>query len=954
MDFKLSTVDLLHLIAKRKRRVFLAVFFTSLIFSLYALMRPVHYLAEGSFREKGKSNSSFDNRAAMVLIGGNQRDAEGEPIFKSRKVVSAVVRKLGLQATVDPRRGQPGPLALLLYNLYLEWAHFMEADEPLFEDPVYPFKIADLDYPHDARKAFSLIYKDGEVQLKDRSSGAKYVGKVGLPIQGEDFKVTIVPTHAEAGKIYTLSFAPFTRTLKDVTRGLKVQADKNDKSLIKLSYVSLDRFLARDVVAVLMDAYLDYLEQEQRVIHERQIAYLENRQADSFAALKKKMELHAHEVAKDALKSGFIGSDKAIQFFAAHQEQLQAKKEQADLLIKGLRDVVHQDAVPIDRLVGAWELPHLNAQVQHLGELKSLRDSLSLTLWDPQVEIDTDQFAHRVKEWEELQHDSLEIDKLIVALDEKGIVNPPDGLHGKIHFFINFWQEELNKSLHAFNEGSKENFYPLFNDWAKKKESFKSLLHNLKHFIDVQSSAVQEELVHSKEIEEEFKGIDLQISQDLFKRYLTQLEELQAQERHLAFLKEQIKQEEFAISSLSSIMQDPIANDLVNRAAALELAIRDPKNRSEKEQARMHDELNLERNFLSMHLEQTLELNKIKQSLMQEKFTSLQRATLGFLHRQISFLEHQIKDLIQSKITSLEQERELYQEQIQNLGDQLATYPEKWVRDELLKQAMQIQQMQAQEITRIVENKNITSNLELIQSSPLDEAFPPPLPLMPMTPLYAFLGGFLGFLLGICSILAQFLFKGIPLTPGNVELQNQKVLGRLQEPERSFNAFLDSDLETFRAILIQMRHSLLIAGSNTSWAKTFATYARQTGQKVLFIDLDFNTSYDPEGLCQYLKGGPNPRILSDTVSFSGTTRSYLELLCQKKFSTWLSQVKGDYDLIVASIACPPYSATVVHLSQFFEHTILVVQDEKMEQLKSIFKEKRWNFIFASHAKENSH
>jgi hypothetical protein len=543
----------------------------------------------------------------------------------------------------------------------------------------------------------------------------------------------------------------------------------------------------------------------------------------------------------------------------------------------------------------------------------------------------------RVQQWEDLQAEGEAIDKLIVLLEERGQVESSDLFQGKTKFFINFWQEQLSKSLMAFQEGSKDNYYLLFNNFCHKKESFKNTLLNLKNFIDVQATTLQEELVHSKEMGEEFKGIDLTLSQDLFKRYMTQLEELQAQERHLDFLQEQIKEESFAMSSLSSILQDTLAQEIVQRAASLEMAIRDPKNRSEKEHQRMRDELSLERGFLGMHLEQTLELNRIKQNLLQEKFTTLQRATLGFLHRQIAFIEHQVKDLVHSKIESLEQQRDLYQEQIQNLGDQLASYPEKWVRDELLKQAMQLQQMQAQEMTRFVENKNITSNLELVQSSPLDSSFAPPLPIVPMVPLFAFLGGFLGLIAGISSILLGVARHGIPATQRNLELQGQKVLGSLLDPHREIATFLDCDLETFRTLFIHLEKSMLIAGSQAAWSKRFSEYLRQTGQRVLFIDLHTHSPYSPEGLYHYLKTGEKPTIIQDSLSFGGTTRSHLELLAQPRFHELLKNYEKEFDVVVMGISASPCCPTVTYLSRLFKVSIFCIHTETLEKLKELFK-----------------
>ena len=177
----------------------------------------------------------------------------------------------------------------------------------------------------------------------------------------------------------------------------------------------------------------------------------------------------------------------------------------------------------------------------------------------------------------------------------------------------------------------------------------------------VQKQKILEENADLQNVSD-FSGIKLETAQELLSGYARERDNLQAHLRELVFLRDQIFQPDFEISSLGGVFHDSVTADLIQKAGAIALQLKDSDNRSEREQSRLQEALQTQKNFLSQYLLQTIELKKLKAKLLDDKIGSLRSTTSGLLQSE--------KELLAEKLTELNQ----------NMGE----LPEKWRREALL------------------------------------------------------------------------------------------------------------------------------------------------------------------------------------------------------------------------------------------------------------------------------
>jgi len=225
--------------------------------------------------------------------------------------------------------------------------------------------------------------------------------------------------------------------------------------------------------------------------------------------------------------------------------------------------------------------------------------------------------------------------------------------------------------------------------------------------------------------------------------------------RQNLFFIRQIEDSHFEITSLSAELTDPISIEMIQKASQLVLNLRDSNNQSLREQERLKEELHLERTFLMLHLQQIVQLMERNKQLVDEKIFALQNVALELIDQRISLLEKNLQEDLQLRLHSLQQEKILIERQLGNIHAEMAQLPQKWVSEQLLKQEVETNHLIFEEIAKLVETKNISHNLEVMQSAPLDLSLSPVHPLPPHAMLWGSLGFLMGGCLGACFVLAR-------------------------------------------------------------------------------------------------------------------------------------------------------------------------------------------------------
>lgn len=420
--------------------------------------------------------------------------------------------------------------------------------------------------------------------------------------------------------------------------------------------------------------------------------------------------------------------------------------------------------------------------------------------------------------------------------------------------------------------------------------------------------------------------IGLETSKELYADYSKELVKLESSIRQYNFFIQQMGDTSFEITSLSSVAQDAVIDKIIEKASELILRLHDQSNQSIRDQERVKEELSLQKSFLLMHLQQTVQLMELDKQLIQEKLYALQNV----------------------RLENLRQERILINEHLKHINNEMVSLPQKWIAEQMIEQEVETNQLIVAEISKLVESKNIAQNLEMIQSAPIDNAIPPLHPLPPRLLLYTILGLFFGGLLGSAATFANALKHGLRASMDNLRLLGYHVIGRFSQSydAESSNPVGNEDLELLRRLqsyldpkLLSGQLLLLVEGSGPDYSRDLADLLSRKNKKLLRIYLDFRFTEErsKEGLLSYLEGDSSfPSIQTDShgdlIVSGGITRFSTELLGSEAFRVLIEKLKSTYDLIIGITHQTMISAEAESLLPLFPNVAVTITDENIEDL----------------------
>lgn len=457
----------------------------------------------------------------------------------------------------------------------------------------------------------------------------------------------------------------------------------------------------------------------------------------------------------------------------------------------------------------------------------------------------------------------------------------------------------------------------------------------------------------------EFQGVDLEASKQLFISYSRDLSDVQSQARQHAYTLEQLKDPNFEVFSLGTLLHDPVSSERIAKASSLLVALKDENNRTQKEQERLREDLNLEKAFLTLHLKQTEQLLHLRENLLIEKINALQNATYALTQQNIAVLKKHLSDYLSQRMDNLKQEKELLQNYQKELNSKLTALKEKLVAELMVDQHIEMTQKMVEELAKLFESKSISSNMELIQSAPVDQATPPISPKFPHLFVKSLLGAILGLLMGLSIVFFQVVRRGVPATIYNLRYAGEKVSGTLQRAIAAFpnTPISDADLDTLRKVIAETaapcsQAILLIVGKGVDFTPALANVLFEKGEKVLLVSLDFRDKEftdESSGLLAYLHGHiPHPFIskgnVFDQIEAGGACRFAVELLQKNSFKNLIDKMKTEYNLIFGICTAAVNSAEAQSLMPLFDQTIVCIQDETIEDIEP-YLQRRASFVF---------
>lgn len=854
-DLRISLNDLFHLFKKKRKTIYKWTIYSALFFSLLTLIRPVMYESEAIFWDKTKKQSGLSSGSLSALLenglGNATPGSEATAAFKSRRLIGNTIKKLNMQGSIKAKNDFTHGYARSFFeNVVGEYSHLTSKKVPVLSELNPELKFTSIGYNGEVPLEYRIRFtSEDEFVIID----SEHKGTLGLPVNMS--KVTFVLAKTEKpskleGKTFKLTFNSLDRMINIHGRTLKVVADKQDKSFIKITYENRDRHLASQFVNTLMAEYQDYLKKENKKISEAQLNYLFAREDESIKNLETLLNNYAGKLSTGYEMSGFPDSEKEMEFLGTSQQESLKHILNLDLESRRLQQIDQENVAYYDRFYQTGDADVVNEILSRVREFQQLRDVISLA---------------------------------------------------------------INDTKHS----SEEKFV-------------------------------------------EFQGIALNTSEELYQNFCRQINELQSLIKQHQFVLERMGHPEFEISSLSVSLTDPISQEMISKASEIALSLKDDNNRSSKELERLKEDLELQKRFLYLHVKHIIQLKKLEEELVQKKLTALQNVRFNLINQQISILEKNLADYVNVRMVNLKQERGLLENHLQQLQQQMTLLPKKWATEQLIKQRIQLNRGIMEEVAKLVETKNISHNLESIQSTPLDVAVPALLPKTRHLLLFATFGGLVGGLTSFGLLLVGYLSRGMEASQDNLTAMGQHISGNLTSSCEEGKPLFDADLETLRRVMsfipigFGLGNSLLIIkGKGPNFSMPLAALMSKKGFKVLVIDLSFNKAQNPKeppGLLQYLEGSVEKPTTEksvegyDFVRAGGISRFSSELLNNEAFKKLLRESENSYDLVIGVSDALPHSGEAEELLQLFENIAVLVNGETIHELHSYLKT-RSTFIF---------
>lgn len=952
-DFVMTFADLMRILKRSSRQIILVTLFFALLAGYYVLSRPVVYQAEASFREKGTSQAGMGRSITDLLMGSapGTQESSAMSLMKTRRVIQGVVEDLGMQVAITDRRKHEGRLGRVWNNLKTEYAHFKSRGIPLFEDQYPCITCPSVRYDGEITQFLELEFTSEDTYLITSRDGLiSKEGRFGELFVAPTFEMILNrASPAElTGLKFDISIYSIANLSDNLRNAIKIAPDKNDKSLLKILYRHPDRQFGAKFLNGLMMSYKRYLQDDHDTNAGLQLAYLENRQQQMFKQQTVFMEQYTHNLSDDLYATGLADVEKEMEFLMNHHHQNLQKLLAIDLSSKRLKTLL-DEKLSADPGFLDDHSPTMAHYTATLDELKQQSLSLSLALREHAQQTNPEHESLIIKQVDELNHvheTSIEIQDLIEALTANKEIERDSKLLKDSQFLANIWVKRFEEDQAAYENAPPAKKAQYYEAMEEQKNNGILYLKNLQRLLEVQGKAIQERLTLHYHPQEEFQGISLEVASQFCRELNTESSQVESEMRQNAFVVEQLEDPNTELYSLSSLLKDPFSQELIAKSIPLSMQLRDHQNRTAKEIERIKNELDVQKLFLKSHLEQRMKLLASRQELIREKIYSLQGVSLELVHQKMSIIQRNLQEGMMSKVENLKYERNLIETHLLQLNEQMSRLPKKWMSEQLMKQNLALNKAAVEELTRLIEGKNISHNLEIIQASPVDEAIPPILPKNPRILLFVALGGFLGAFFACVFTLGRSVISGVLASQENLLYAHQRVCGTLTGKKTTGTPLLDQDLDVLRNIMAfgletMQQPLLLIEGKGPDYSNDLAQLYSEQGLKVVLVPISFDSPTSAQelpGLWQYLKGeAPLPKVVKgkvfDYIATGAISRFSGELISSKKFKDLMQKLFHDYNVVIAVSKASPCTGETNVLLKGFDSAVITITDEKLLDLK---------------------
>lgn len=940
----------------RKKVIFVTVLFAALL-ALKSLSNPILYQAMGTFKVDNNSTSTTSFKDIFV---GSLSSEQAKPItiMSSKTLLSSLVHDFSLQGTLMKKGFSPGRWSHIKQNLNLEYALITKKHENPLKPRLSALQIKNINFKEDFPVFLTLNFFDAD-QFEILESKT-YLGKGSLnsPVKIGNTEFTLIkslPVNLK-GTSFQLTLNPLEKVIEQALSLLKMELNKDDSNLISIYFSYPDRYIAADFVNQLMKHYEIYLSKETKLKAQKQIDYLNLRKEELNQSLNKQILSHANFLSESIGCTGFMHLEREMDYFTHKHEQVQNALKQINLEIKRLSGPKKEEYLYSEQFQNKDSIKQV---LQKIRELKNRKHMLTLALEKEKLKpkkFPSDPFEDQQVQLIYRQED--EMKTLLAELDSQhpNLLKRKSSLYTPS--FVESWQSDYEKTDKILQKTDLEKEERLLLE--KRQERKKNILKkHLKDLIDQQQHRIKtlENLETPHQLNPQPLALDLELSEKILADHFKKQDELKDKTKHLRYLSKKIGEDNFEISSLSETLTDSVAKDLIKNSTNLALKLKNPGNYSHKEQKRLKEEQQREKNFLITHTNQAIDLNLLQEDILREKITLLQEVILEQVIHKMALLESSVDSILQATITSLKHEKHLLLDELSELNKQMQKIPLTWSKKQELNHQMEIHKNMLEEVSSLVESKNISSNLENIHSRHLDLSSPPVWPKEPKLLLFTLLGAVLGFLLSCVFLILESFSKGIPITFSTLKelgihsCKNPEIKGvnniscipfvdKLHQKQLKSLRKISSFIET-RSTLTSSNHLILITTDQDSpLAPYLATLFSRQGQKILIIECAAQPQIDTEktnSLSAYLQEKCSKPIIKkhpyyDYIPFGCPSCDTTELVQTPRFKNLIDQLRTKYDKILLTASKSLDDQLSINLALQANSSILTTRNKTLSDL----------------------
>lgn len=949
--------DFLSLLKKHRRKIGLIIAICTILGVLWALTRPLEYLTEASFKERGMATPESMGKNVGLLLGkkSSERQSEARTWFTSYTLLKKLAIALNLHAEIYPKRtfliNFPSVIG---NNLKIEYAHYRGRPSPYLQEPHRPLKLVDVEYEDELPLFLEISFPSESTYRVTDSHGKEWgIGSYDIPFRGGGYAFTVHRDREASLEYpnYEIVLHSPHRVAEELKKAITIKNDTFDEEVVHLSTIQPDRYRGANLLNTLIALYKVHKTKEQRRISEEQLSYLEERQNEAEKTLRKAMDDFAYEQSKDFETHGFVNTERALEFLTTRLQDYQRRLLAIDLENKRLEKVMNQGDLFYERYIVDGDSTVIGELLQEIRKLKQQGDSIKLSLQETPPAFDDSAgiaFDRQMGDLEDTQQLIMELRAIDRELENNHLIPPSDTLINDPRILLHSWYEKLKGDQKAYKEAQLSP-----SEWENRKLQFGGYIRNLIQLFSVHEKAMRERLAHHGDLKEEFKGIDLHLANELFISYNRALNETETQLVKLQFILDSLQQPKFELNSLASHLNDSISNNLITLYSKLLLDLQDNSNRSQKEQERIRDELLRQRKFLEMHMTQSIGLLHATANLQKNKIHSLQTMTLALIQLKISLLENQVEHFFANRINNLKNEKFTIEELVLSVKREMAAIPEKKISEQLMQQRLEQSRDFGREITRLVESKNITNNLEVVLSQAVDEAIAPLFPRRPQVLFFAFLGMAIGTVASLFYYCLIEAMKGVAATPENLTENGFFVAGMITAESDALPVFR----KVIQKIATEGKEPISVIGyGSLKVAERLAQLLSKRGDSTLIVALSSTPTRQGSCLMDFLeRGGKPPSALKcedfDYIGFDRTSPFSAELIASERFAQFMETMVPLYRWVLCVSDTAIATSEGEQLFYMYKRACILLRGERIEEIQAVLdrakcdKERSLAFIF---------